>query len=966
MKRVAILGGGMASLVTALELSRVGGHDITLYQQGWRLGGKGASGCNQAKGNRIEEHGLHVLYGFYENVHRVMREVYAELDRDWDQAVTPHHRVTLMEETEHGPRPWHMDFPPNDERPGEGGLDTHPRALFQRAVSYAVDLVGYWLRAQGTSRRRLLARALSADLRRLVRDDVELAPSGALSNALSRASAILWSRGEVRAELRHLRVAADYFLALARGMLADGLLGKPDWFRIDDEDGRDWLRRHGAREPTLRSGLLDMLYCAAYSRERRVGAGTLIHGSLRVVLTYKGACLFKMRAGMGETIFAPIYEVLRRRGVRFAFFHEVRDLELSADRKRIARVHLERQANVLGGGTYEPLVDVDGLPCWPTEPRWEQLREADAIRAAGADLEHGWHGWRGEPVELEAGRDFDDVVLGISIGAFPWICRSLIDDVGNPRFGAMVQNIGTTQTRSAQLWLEPATPALGWDHGDSIVIPFREPFDTWADMAHLLAREAHGPQVRGLAYVTSHLDDDGPLPSRDDVTYVAKQRERVRAQLEAWLTHESAALWPTTRSDRGFRWEVLHDPESRSGPERLAAQHIVAAHHPSDRYVLALAGTNAYRLRATESGYANLVLAGDWTKTALSIGCVEAAAMSGHAAAEAIDPRARAAIGDWLPEAPARLVRPSPDDPSRLPPLIRFDGGDISVPPVDLDIEMSLFGLRADKAALQAVADRYLNLGGPTVYRPMGGFVVFYAAYLMNRLVDVPLGQVPEIDYGFWVPLVAGRERHGVFEPERVVTFTPYIWVDNGIALIGGRETYGFAKQLATMKRPSAEGGPLALDTLVLDKWGPTSEVVHRRLIEAEPMRGSLPSTALSSARLVANADRHGLLRFATSFGRSMTMVFLKQVPDPRDPRRAAYQAVVEAELPITRKLRGHPISPHRLTIHRYASHRIVDMLGLAVDSVDERGSAKIDSVFSGWATVGARVEQGRVIWRTA
>ena len=41
-----------------------------------------------------------------------------------------------------------------------------------------------------------------------------------------------------------------------------------------------------------------------------------------------------MRAGMGETVIAPLYEVLRRRGVRFEFFHRVERLELSADQRQ--------------------------------------------------------------------------------------------------------------------------------------------------------------------------------------------------------------------------------------------------------------------------------------------------------------------------------------------------------------------------------------------------------------------------------------------------------------------------------------------------------------------------------------------------------------------------------------------------------------------------------------------------------
>ena len=58
--RIAILGGGAASLAAAYRLSADPRFEITVYQMGWRLGGKGASGRRLSDG-RDQEHGLHVL-----------------------------------------------------------------------------------------------------------------------------------------------------------------------------------------------------------------------------------------------------------------------------------------------------------------------------------------------------------------------------------------------------------------------------------------------------------------------------------------------------------------------------------------------------------------------------------------------------------------------------------------------------------------------------------------------------------------------------------------------------------------------------------------------------------------------------------------------------------------------------------------------------------------------------------------
>ena len=68
-EKIAILGTGVAALTSAFYLTDQPNwqekYDITVYQMGWRAGGKGASGCNAEYGERIEEHGLHIWFGFY-------------------------------------------------------------------------------------------------------------------------------------------------------------------------------------------------------------------------------------------------------------------------------------------------------------------------------------------------------------------------------------------------------------------------------------------------------------------------------------------------------------------------------------------------------------------------------------------------------------------------------------------------------------------------------------------------------------------------------------------------------------------------------------------------------------------------------------------------------------------------------------------------------------------------------------
>ena len=68
-----------------------------------------------------------------------------------------------------------------------------------------------------------------------------------------------------------------------------------------------------------------------------------------------------MNAGMGDTVFAPMYQVLRQRGVNFQFFNRVVNLGLDEGRTALANVTLSRQIN-LNGSEYEPLILVKDLP----------------------------------------------------------------------------------------------------------------------------------------------------------------------------------------------------------------------------------------------------------------------------------------------------------------------------------------------------------------------------------------------------------------------------------------------------------------------------------------------------------------------------------------------------------------------------------------------------------------------------
>jgi uncharacterized protein with NAD-binding domain and iron-sulfur cluster len=130
---------------------------------------------------------------------------------------------------------------------------------------------------------------------------------------------------------RYMLIMLDIGCAIARGMLADGLTGG-DFRAVDHLEFRDWLKSHGCRNPdfaVIRSGYdACFAYVAGDPNRRTMSAAVGLNGGLRLWLTYRGSIFWPMRAGMAEVIFAPMYRLLKQRGVKFEFFNRVQELRL--------------------------------------------------------------------------------------------------------------------------------------------------------------------------------------------------------------------------------------------------------------------------------------------------------------------------------------------------------------------------------------------------------------------------------------------------------------------------------------------------------------------------------------------------------------------------------------------------------------------------------------------------------------
>ncbi|MEL6137716.1 MAG: NAD(P)-binding protein [Cyanobacteria bacterium J06628_6] len=743
-KKIAVLGGGMGSLATVYELTSQPNwealYDITVYQLGWRLGGKGASGRNvhatpdaPTPNYRIEEHGLHIFFGFYANAFRLMKQCYEELGEDGpfssvEDAFKPHDLIVLEDFANGAWQPWRFDFPRNDLLPWEphqpGDLWTHMvstlalvyrvwensdtlgapidwfppspssveavfKQIYRNLESLGLLAGGLFITASEHWVQSLLQQPQQwlDQMEMVVAQIGQTAQSGHfgtegvflhLAHALAHAMPdnarhhrqehhalllrlierfleeldTLWlgklnSSPDVRRDL----LIINYGLANVRALLAEGMLFDPSLDRLDQYDYGEWLTRYGLWEETRQSPMVRSIYDLVYAypegnvHNPQVAAGVALRVAINIFLRYNGAIMWKMQAGMGDTIFAPMYKVLKRRGVKFEFFSRVTGLRLSEDQSAIAQIDINRQVTLTED--YDPLIRVKDLLCWPSEPNYQYIDpdQAAQLKAQDINLESFWTPWRDQeqPYTLQARTattpegDFDLVILGISLAALPYLCEELLQanktetaKAASAKWCSMVDQVKTVTTQGGQLWLKPTLSQLGWTLPSAVVGTYVEPLDTYADMTHLLPRE-NWPEEQtpyNLAYFTGVIADPGiPIPPPSDHDFPARAQAEAEAQTQVFLENHIGYLWPNATP-----------PDNPQGlDESLVVSRFWRINiFPTERYVLSMPKSTQYRLRADESGFANLYLTGDWIHNGFNAGAIEPTVISGLQTARAV------------------------------------------------------------------------------------------------------------------------------------------------------------------------------------------------------------------------------------------------------------------------------------------------------------------------------------------
>jgi hypothetical protein len=276
-----------------------------------------------------------------------------------------------------------------------------------------------------------------------------------------------------------------------------------------------------------------------------------------------------------------------------------------------------------------------------------------------------------------------------------------------------------------------------------------------------------------------------------------------------------------------------------------------------------------------------------------------------------------------------------------------FGGATIPAPPyICTGATLTSFVARGDETAIKTYLANSLNaITTPNRFIPVLGPLVFILKIDCGALTSTTppfsgFGTTAETDIGFWL-LIADTANHGT-----LYWYPAYLFVDNWLALIAGREVWGFPKTLCTLTETPDNNGTLSVATLALKSETLSDKAVLAEIFSISPIPaqheslleelggGLLALIAACAAKLEAPAWAPNLLQDLAQlfpvpkFG---GFLLIKQFRDAASPTAACYQSLI-AVLPTLNglpKQGGASGTMCQLTLQTYASQPIAQDLGL-------------------------------------
>ena len=313
---------------------------------------------------------------------------------------------------------------------------------------------------------------------------------------------------------------------------------------------------------------------------------------------------------------------------------------------------------------------------------------------------------------------------------------------------------------------------------------------------------------------------------------------------------------------------------------------------------------------------------------------------------------------------PDFIVQNPPLGDPQSPPPYRFD-----------DVGIQMFHVAADGAKLDALCDVFLNTIAvqnnlPYRIHPLNGSapgIVNVELLRYGRMYSTApgheqMGYSSQNELLFSIPVVL-TNLFGI--PLAVGMFVPQICVDQAFSMITGREVVGFPKVAGEFVLPNElwKVDGCVVSTLAADPYSASSHIDFKPLLETRlatfaPLAPS--SSAFRAARVDPDdnaqlpdeearplwpfgpidelygrrdspyaVDERVLNLLTQSAGIGLTSYSFKQFRDAELPDKACYQALVEGRTDIYQFGAGGLLPATDITIHEYASIKIVEQLGL-------------------------------------
>jgi hypothetical protein len=305
------------------------------------------------------------------------------------------------------------------------------------------------------------------------------------------------------------------------------------------------------------------------------------------------------------------------------------------------------------------------------------------------------------------------------------------------------------------------------------------------------------------------------------------------------------------------------------------------------------------------------------------------------------------------------------DEPSdqTLPGPIAFAG-----------LTMSAFLLGADWTALNALCDSLIAApsGGRVRFTPLAPVVVMtFTNFPVATFVDFSdRGSASERELAFGIPGVYSvYDAGGALVETAFALFMPFLFLDNPVAMITGRESYGYFKQQGALRLPTDPGSTGFKATIYGCKTfgsSPWDQVTLVTLAGASPpLEGDLglpwPNPLAAAAKLVErilgglDAGAPSIEVFANFLLGRIPQIFLKQFRDIADGTRACYQAITLADYAVTNIASVALEDRYAMTLETLQSAPVAAKLGLAPPAETGLGVRIVMDM---------TLEPGRVLWQ--